>query len=96
MEMNIKNSGRSEMEQIHAFHDSLVVLLIPVAAGTLLRMATKRSFTDRRIKESQKVETVWTTSPALVLAPIIIPSLRLLYLFDEREDWMTVKVTGNQ
>jgi len=67
--------------------------------GTLFSiiMVTKRKNLWRSFVESQVVEFVWTLAPAFVLFAIGLPSLRLLYLIDERGiPSIMIKALGHQ
>nr|AAK82358.1 cytochrome oxidase subunit II [Phascolopsis gouldii] len=81
------------------FHDHAMMILVMIltfVSYALLSLAlNKQSCTN--IVEAQKVETIWTIVPAIILFSLAFPSLRLLYLMDEvMTPHLTVKAIGNQ
>nr|YP_010718877.1 cytochrome c oxidase subunit II [Onychoteuthis compacta]YP_010718889.1 cytochrome c oxidase subunit II [Onychoteuthis compacta]WDQ44480.1 cytochrome c oxidase subunit 2 [Onychoteuthis compacta]WDQ44492.1 cytochrome c oxidase subunit 2 [Onychoteuthis compacta] len=87
------------MEQIIFFHDhamfAIIMVLTMVMYMSMILMTNK--FSCLNITESQKIETVWTIAPAVILLFLALPSLRLLYLLDETNDpLITVKTMGHQ
>nr|QQV69862.1 cytochrome c oxidase subunit II [Opisthoteuthis sp. JN-2021] len=87
------------MEQLIFFHDHsmfiLIIILTLVMYMSILLMTNK--FSCLLICESQKIETVWTIIPSLILLFLALPSLRLLYLLDETNNpLLSIKVMGHQ
>nr|WAP91504.1 cytochrome c oxidase subunit II [Grimpoteuthis sp.] len=87
------------MEQLIFFHDHsmfiLIIILTMVMYMAFLLMTNK--FSCLLISESQKIETIWTIIPSLILLFLALPSLRLLYLFDETNNpLLSIKVMGHQ
>nr|ADP89689.1 cytochrome c oxidase subunit 2 [Chtenopteryx sicula]ADP89694.1 cytochrome c oxidase subunit 2 [Chtenopteryx sicula] len=87
------------MEQIIFFHDhamfAIIMVLTMVMYMSMILMTNK--FSCLNITESQKIETIWTIAPALILLFLALPSLRLLYLLDETNDpLITIKTMGHQ
>nr|YP_010184511.1 cytochrome c oxidase subunit II [Thysanoteuthis rhombus]YP_010184523.1 cytochrome c oxidase subunit II [Thysanoteuthis rhombus]ACZ72736.1 cytochrome c oxidase subunit 2 [Thysanoteuthis rhombus]ACZ72741.1 cytochrome c oxidase subunit 2 [Thysanoteuthis rhombus]QVH33943.1 cytochrome oxidase subunit 2 [Thysanoteuthis rhombus]QVH33955.1 cytochrome oxidase subunit 2 [Thysanoteuthis rhombus] len=87
------------MEQIIFFHDhamfAIIMVLTMVMYMAMILMTNK--FSCLNITESQKIETIWTVAPALILLFLALPSLRLLYLLDETNDpLITIKTMGHQ
>jgi len=86
-------------EYIHHFHDWLIVVSLSIGFLTLssLYMVQNTTYSGRTYTESQSLEFLWTLTPALVLGAIVLPSLRLLYLYEgEHGPSITVKVLGHQ
>lgn len=87
------------IEQIIFFHDHAIfaitiVLTIVIYMSSIL-IANK--FSCLNIRERQKIETIWTVAPALILLFLALPSLRLLYLIDETNSpLLTIKTIGHQ
>lgn len=81
------------------FHDHamlVVVLIVLLIGGVILGLLTN-SFTRRRIYEEQRLEVMWTVTPALILFGLAVPSLQILYLRDEIiAPIFTVKCIGHQ
>ena len=87
------------MEQLHRFHDGLIVMLLSISSLTILSIIIVylRTYMNRIATEYQKIEMLWTFAPALVLIVIGFPSLRLLYLSEEGPaKTVTLKTTGHQ
>nr|YP_009132904.1 cytochrome c oxidase subunit II [Illex argentinus]AKA67031.1 cytochrome c oxidase subunit II [Illex argentinus] len=87
------------MEQIIFFHDhamfAIIMVLTMVMYMSMILMTNK--FSCLNITESQKIETIWTIAPAVILLFLALPSLRLLYLLDETNDpLITIKTMGHQ
>nr|YP_010454179.1 cytochrome c oxidase subunit II [Lusepiola birostrata]QXJ42208.1 cytochrome c oxidase subunit II [Lusepiola birostrata] len=87
------------MEQIIFFHDhamfAITMVMTMVMYMSIILMTNK--FSCLNITESQKIETIWTVAPALILLFLALPSLRLLYLLDEtNQPLITIKSMGHQ
>nr|YP_010944805.1 cytochrome c oxidase subunit II [Bathothauma lyromma]YP_010944811.1 cytochrome c oxidase subunit II [Bathothauma lyromma]WMC20939.1 cytochrome c oxidase subunit II [Bathothauma lyromma]WMC20945.1 cytochrome c oxidase subunit II [Bathothauma lyromma] len=87
------------MEQIIFFHDhamfAIIMVLTMVMYMAMILMTNK--FSCLNITESQKIETIWTIAPAMILLFLAMPSLRLLYLLDETNNpLITIKTMGHQ
>nr|YP_010454127.1 cytochrome c oxidase subunit II [Neorossia caroli]QXJ42143.1 cytochrome c oxidase subunit II [Neorossia caroli] len=87
------------MEQIIFFHDhtmfAIIMVLTMVMYMSVILMTNK--FSCLNITESQKIETIWTLAPAVILLFLALPSLRLLYLLDEtNQPLITIKSMGHQ
>lgn len=97
--LNLQNAARPMMEEIHHFHDILIMILLPIASSILLVifMLIRRVMSHRILVDDQKVETYWTFMPCVILLVIALPSLRLLYLYDaHNEPALCVKALGHQ
>ena|SRR6478735_3447443 len=87
-------------------HDQIIFYLIIIAtlvlwftATSLWHGSTLSGATGHLnlLQHGNRLELIWTITPALVLWAIGIPSLRLLYLMDELIDpEITVRVVGSQ
>nr|YP_010610645.1 cytochrome c oxidase subunit II [Cirrothauma murrayi]WAP91400.1 cytochrome c oxidase subunit II [Cirrothauma murrayi] len=87
------------MEQLIFFHDHsmfiLTIIMTLVMYMTTLLIMNK--FSCMLISESQKIETMWTIIPSMILLLLALPSLHLLYLLDETNSpLLTIKVIGHQ
>nr|YP_009107071.1 cytochrome c oxidase subunit II [Oxytate striatipes]AIT96919.1 cytochrome c oxidase subunit II [Oxytate striatipes] len=94
-----QNSVSSVMEQLIFFHDHIMVVMvmIMVMVGYILMNSCLTKFYDLGMFHGQSLESIWTVIPAVFLLFIAFPSLRLLYLMEESEDFdMTLKVLGHQ
>jgi len=95
LNINFQNSSSPKSEEIITFHDWLFSILLPVITGYML-FRKRRQFTDRTLTSSERIETIWILVPAGMLMLIAVPSLRLLYLVEERRPRIIVKAQGYQ
>nr|YP_010610786.1 cytochrome c oxidase subunit II [Eledone cirrhosa]WAP91607.1 cytochrome c oxidase subunit II [Eledone cirrhosa] len=98
-QLGFQDANSPLMEQLIFFHDHamfiLTVILTLVMYITILLMTNK--FSCLMISESQKIETIWTIIPSIILLFLALPSLKLLYLLDESiNPLLTIKVLGHQ
>nr|AWN56276.1 cytochrome c oxidase subunit 2 [Goeldia sp. DPP-2018] len=87
------------MEQLIFFHDytMMIMILIMLIVGYLLVSSYLNKNYNLNLYEGQGLESIWTVLPGVFLVFIAFPSLRLLYLMEEYDDYeMTVKVMGHQ
>nr|YP_002971000.1 cytochrome c oxidase subunit II [Doryteuthis opalescens]ACS12936.1 cytochrome c oxidase subunit 2 [Doryteuthis opalescens] len=87
------------MEQIIFFHDHAMfaILMVLTMVMFMAAMLMTNKFSCFHISESQKIETIWTVAPAIILLFLALPSLRLLYLLDETNSpLLTIKTMGHQ
>jgi len=95
----LPNAGRPIIEQLHWFHDWIILFLFSIAIITCytLFIIKKSIFSHRSLVNSQFIEYIWTTAPVIILIAIVLPSLRLLYMADEMGgSCSTVKAIGHQ
>nr|YP_010583745.1 cytochrome c oxidase subunit II [Sepia elegans]UXN83941.1 cytochrome c oxidase subunit II [Sepia elegans] len=98
-QLGFQDASSPLMEQIIFFHDhamfSIIMVLTMVMYMSLALILNK--FSCLNITESQKIETIWTIAPAMILLLLAMPSLRLLYLLDETNNpLITIKTMGHQ
>nr|YP_009826321.1 cytochrome c oxidase subunit 2 [Argonauta nodosus]QCI56219.1 cytochrome c oxidase subunit 2 [Argonauta nodosus] len=98
-QLSFQDANSPLMEQLIFFHDHtmfvLIMILTLVIYITILLMTNK--FQSLMISESQKIETVWTIFPSIILLFLALPSLKLLYLLDESVNpLLTIKAMGHQ
>lgn len=76
----------------------LIIIFSLVTYMLLARIFSNRSINNfKLLKHSTIIELIWTISPGIILVIIAIPSLKLLYAFDEIiKPNVTLKATGNQ
>ena len=99
-----QDSGTPTMEGIVNLHHDLTYILIIMCVLVVWLLSRALYFFNRKnnIKPAKfihgtTIEIVWTTTPAIVLIFIAVPSLALLYSMDEIIDpAMTLKVMGHQ
>ena len=97
--INFPNAARSVNEKILEFHLWLLAYVLPIlwTIISLLFLIASCSYSFRGLIERHSTELGWTVIPRGVLLPIRIPSLKLLYLMDERGgNKRTIKAIGHQ
>lgn len=94
-----QNGVSAVIEQLIFFHDHTIVIIviIIILVGYVLVSSCVGKLYNLILFEGQELERIWTLLPAVFLLFIAFPSLRLLYLIEEFEDYdITVKVLGHQ
>nr|YP_010970176.1 cytochrome c oxidase subunit II [Phyllidiella zeylanica]WNR50752.1 cytochrome c oxidase subunit II [Phyllidiella zeylanica]WNR50765.1 cytochrome c oxidase subunit II [Phyllidiella zeylanica] len=99
-QLNLMDAGSPLQSEMFLFHDHAMILLLGIftfCALLGLKLILNK-LTSRTVLEAQRLETVWTIVPALLLIWLALPSLRLLYLLDEqsKDNGMILKATGHQ
>nr|QCF45708.1 cytochrome c oxidase subunit II [Anthocoris kerzhneri]QCI09224.1 cytochrome c oxidase subunit II [Acanthocoris sp. FS-2019] len=97
--LGMQDAASPLMEQLIFFHDHamMILLMITVMVAYIMTSLTMNKFINRNLLESQTIEFIWTTLPAVTLIFIALPSLHLLYLIDEvNNPLLTVKIIGHQ
>jgi cytochrome c oxidase subunit 2 len=92
------------MAGIVNFHHDLTYILIVICVMVVWLLSRALYFFNRKLNikpakfiHGTIIEIIWTTTPAIVLIFIAVPSLALLYSMDEIIDpAMTLKVMGHQ
>jgi cytochrome c oxidase subunit 2 len=92
------------MEEITKVHDLVfIVLCIIGTIVTILLLVVVYKFRESKNPKPSTfthhtlLEIVWTVIPVFILIVILIPSIKILYVFDKAENPdITVKVTGHQ
>ncbi len=91
-------------EDASRFHDFVLVIMIAIAMFVLLLMAyvmwrfrEASNPSPSRTTQNALLEVVWTAVPVLILAVIALPSMRLLYAYDQvSEAEITIRAIGHQ
>nr|YP_011014825.1 cytochrome c oxidase subunit II [Gergithus frontilongus]WQB38506.1 cytochrome c oxidase subunit II [Gergithus frontilongus] len=99
MKINLLNSASPIMEQLIMFHDFTMMIITMITTMVLFMMYSnvKNKFPNRTLMENQKLETIWTMVPAMLLIMIALPSLKILYLMEEiNNPSITIKAMGHQ
>jgi cytochrome c oxidase subunit 2 len=103
--MGLQPAASPVMEDIHWFHDSLLMPIITIITlfvtalllYVMVRFRRNNNPTPSNFTHNTSVEVLWTVIPVIILVVIAIPSFKLLYKADRTSDpEMTLKVTGNQ
>lgn len=98
-QIGFQDASSPLIEQIIFFHDHaifsiIIIITIVIYIATILII---NKFSCLNITERQKIETIWTIAPAIILLFLALPSLRLLYLLDETNNpLITIKTIGHQ
>lgn len=84
-QLNLIDGFSQNQIEIGLFHDTGIVLILGIFifVSILGGSMVFNSLRDRKFMEDQKLETIWTVVPALLLVGLALPSLRLLYLVDD-------------
>lgn len=94
-----QNRVSSVIEHLIFFHDHIIIIIIIVIVivGYVLVNSCINYLYNLKIFQGQELERIWTLIPGLFLIFIAFPSLRLLYLIEERDEYdITIKVIGHQ
>lgn len=91
-------------EQIHSFHDFLLILITVISIFVLallvyvaLRFNENANPNPSKITHNTTLEVLWTVIPIVILVVIAVPSFRLLFAqYDFPKADLTVKAIGNQ
>nr|YP_009441788.1 cytochrome c oxidase subunit II [Pelecotoma fennica]AOY39359.1 cytochrome c oxidase subunit 2 [Pelecotoma fennica] len=95
----LQDSSSPLMEQLSFFHDHtlLILLMIMILVGQFMLNLFSNNLSHRFLLEGQIIEMIWTILPAVVLAFVALPSLRLIYILDEvKNSLISIKTTGHQ
>jgi|GEM_PF-437618 len=103
-QMDFQKPATPVMERIYDLHHHILIVITVIAClvGGLLLYSIWRFRASRNPVPSTRshhitLEIMWTAIPAIILAIIAYPSLKLLYYMDKAQDaTVTVKVTGHQ
>src|SRR5579862_1327806 len=103
-EMDLQPSGSPVMDNIHWFHNVLLVIITVITLFVLgLLVTVMVKFNARanpvpsRTTHNTLIEVAWTLIPVLILVGIAVPSFRLLFEeLDVPKADLTVKATGKQ
>lgn len=93
------DANRPLIEQIIFFHDYSIFIIFVILYFLFLSLLDLlfNNVSNLNLIENQTIELIWTFLPVLVLFFIAVPSLRLLYLIEERFDRdLNIKVLGYQ
>lgn len=94
-----QNGVSSVIEYLIFFHDYtiMIIIMIIVVVGYILFISCLSKLYNLIVFEGQELESIWTILPAVFLLFIAFPSLHVLYLIEEFEDYdITIKAMGHQ
>jgi len=103
-QLGLQQSASPVMDYIIWFHDYLLYIIAGITAFVLallvivmVRFNARSNPVPSRTTHNTWLEIAWTVVPIVILASILIPSLRLLFLqLNVPEADLTVKATGKQ
>ncbi len=85
--------------QLIILHDHAILILSIITTLVIIALLfiLTNKYTCRTYLDAQRIETIWTTLPILILISLAYPSLSLLYLRDEITDSaFSVKTIAHQ
>lgn len=85
------------MQLLSLFHDyslAIITIIMLFVSGLSLSLVTNSAVSDTIIVTI--VEVIWTIIPIVILVFLVVPSLKILYLMEERDPFLTLKVIGRQ
>lgn len=98
-QLNFQDGASPIIEEFIFFHDFIILILILIISfvGLLIFLRLFNTFINTFLLEGQLLERLWTFLPGVILLQIALPSLCLLYLYEERYNpHFTVKAVGRQ
>jgi cytochrome c oxidase subunit 2 len=103
-QLGFQDSATPVMDYITWFHNYLLVVITVIAGFVLVllimvmvRFNARANPTPSRTTHNTMLEVAWTVIPVIILALIVVPSFRLLFLqLDTPAADITVKATGKQ
>nr|YP_010577096.1 cytochrome c oxidase subunit II [Amphitretus pelagicus]UZN92542.1 cytochrome c oxidase subunit 2 [Amphitretus pelagicus] len=98
-QLGFQDANSPLMEQLIFFHDHTMFIIIMILTLIMYMkiLLIKNTYSSLFISESQKIETIWTIIPSMILLFLALPSLKLLYLLDESiNPLLTIKAIGHQ
>lgn len=103
-QLNLTEAATSVMQDIHSFHNLLLVITIAVSVFVLLllvwvaiRYNKSANKTPSKVSHNTFIEIIWTVVPVVILLVISVPSFRLLLKQQTiPASDLTIKVTGYQ
>jgi cytochrome c oxidase subunit 2 len=87
------------IEEFISFHDLVFIVIIFIVILVLFTFASIliNKTINLRLAENQIIEWIWTLTPAIILLFVAIPSLALLYIYDEHINYrIRIKSIGHQ
>ena len=103
-EITLQESATPVMDNIHWFHNFLLVLITIITLFVLallivvvVKFNARANPVPSRTTHNTLIEVAWTLIPVLILVAVAVPSFRLLFLqLDIPKADLTVKATGKQ
>lgn len=99
IQFNFQDSNSPLIEEFFFFHDQRIIILIFIIylVMSIFFFIVSNNLINKNLIQGQVIEWVWTLIPGLILLTIVIPSLSLLYIFDEQINYsLRIKSIGHQ
>ena len=101
-QLGFQEAASPVMEELQKFHDILLIMVYGVSIFVVvlliyvcLRFRESKNPTPSKTSHNTLLEVVWTAVPVLILVILAVPSLRTLYMAEEKvEADITLKVVG--
>lgn len=98
-QINFQEASRPIIHQIKEFHDHILIIMVPIIVLVLyflFQLIIWRT-SNLHLLSGHLLETLWTIFPGILLLVLAIPSIKLLYLIEERfEPFLTLKTVAHQ
>ena len=102
--INLQDSASPVMDDIHWFHNFLVVVITVITLFVLallviviMRFNAKSNPVPSKTTHNALLEVAWTVVPVLILLMLVFPSFKLLFKeLDVPKADLTIKATGKQ
>jgi cytochrome c oxidase subunit II len=103
-QMDLQDSATPVMDEISEFHYYLLwvigvisVFVLALLLIIIVRFNARANPTPTRTTHNTPLEIIWTVVPVIILAAIVVPSFRLLFVeLDVPHPDLTIKATGKQ
>nr|YP_010003277.1 cytochrome c oxidase subunit II [Meteorus pulchricornis]ACY09462.1 cytochrome c oxidase subunit II [Meteorus pulchricornis]QHS69753.1 cytochrome c oxidase subunit II [Meteorus pulchricornis]WCB99544.1 cytochrome c oxidase subunit 2 [Meteorus pulchricornis] len=97
--MYFPDSNSSIMNLMVDFHDFIMMILCMILLNIIyiLIWFFFNNYINLNILHNQMIEVIWTVIPVIILFFMAIPSLKILYLFEELvSPFLSMKILGHQ
>lgn len=99
--LNFQDGIGWKIKLISSFYDLIIVYILTILVAVLMmaRLAIISPFRDYKLYDSNLIEFLWSTGPAVIILLIITPSISILYEIDSTFNntfLSTFKITGHQ
>jgi cytochrome c oxidase subunit II len=103
-EYKLQEAATPVMENITSFHNILLVIItiitlfvLGLLIAVVVKFNAKANPVPSKTTHNTLIEVAWTLGPVLILAAIVVPSFKLLFLeLDVPKADLTIKATGKQ
>lgn len=103
-QLGFQDPASSKMSALNDMHNFLMVVItfiavfvIALLSYTIYRFSEKRNPVPSKTSHNTLLEVIWTTIPALIVLAIAVPSVKLIFKYDQSVNAdLTIKVTGHQ